>query len=191
VKTEPTPRQAQYLAFIAQYYDLVQTSPSEGDIAHFFEVSGPSAHQMVLTLEARSFLRRVPGVPRSIRLSIPLTALPAIGAPGNAGSSRAEALATFGVYVAKRLAAGNLNPIAKWGSLLRMSARLERQLRRIRAPAPTIERAIKRIDTMAHRLLRPPNPRSPSPPQVAPQPRPPSTKTPKVATPDPRQRTLF
>lgn len=66
----PTRRQAEYLAFIAQYRDLLGASPSEGDIAHFFGVSAPSAHQMVVTLEAKGLLHRLPGVARSARVAV-------------------------------------------------------------------------------------------------------------------------
>jgi Mn-dependent DtxR family transcriptional regulator len=35
-----------------------------------FQVSPPSVHQMVLTLERADLIRRIPGVPRSIELLI-------------------------------------------------------------------------------------------------------------------------
>ena len=42
----------------------------------YFNVSPPSVHQMVLTLEANGFIERVPGKGRSIRLLIPREKLP-------------------------------------------------------------------------------------------------------------------
>ena len=36
----------------------------------YFQVTPPSVHQMVLTLEAKGFIARVPGQARSIRLLI-------------------------------------------------------------------------------------------------------------------------
>ena len=42
----------------------------------YFQVSFPSVHQMVLRLEQRGLIARVPGQPRSIRLLIPREELP-------------------------------------------------------------------------------------------------------------------
>jgi len=36
----------------------------------YFRVTPPTVHQMVLTLEARGFIKRIPGRARSIRLMI-------------------------------------------------------------------------------------------------------------------------
>jgi hypothetical protein len=47
----------------------------------FFQVTAPSVHQMVLTLERRGFLRRVPGQARSIALVMPAESLPALRRP--------------------------------------------------------------------------------------------------------------
>jgi repressor LexA len=42
----------------------------------YFQVTPPSVHQMVLTLEARRLITRIPGAPRSIRLLIGREELP-------------------------------------------------------------------------------------------------------------------
>ncbi|MDA2937665.1 hypothetical protein MYX75_05305 [Acidobacteria bacterium AH-259-A15] len=42
----------------------------------YFKVTPPSVHQMVLTLEKRGLISRIPGRPRSIQLLIPPTQLP-------------------------------------------------------------------------------------------------------------------
>jgi repressor LexA len=42
----------------------------------YFEVTPPSVHQMVLTLERRGFISREPGRSRSIRLLVPREQLP-------------------------------------------------------------------------------------------------------------------
>ncbi len=70
----PTKRQLDYLTFIARYMDRFGIAPAESDIQRHFFVSAPSAHQMVVTLERRGFITRQPGVPRSIRLCIALSA---------------------------------------------------------------------------------------------------------------------
>ena len=50
--------------------------PAEADIQHHFRVSPPSVHQMIVTLERNGFIRRQPGVPRSIEILVPPEALP-------------------------------------------------------------------------------------------------------------------
>lgn len=65
---KPTPRQRQFLEFIAGYTRFLGFSPAEADMQRFFQITAPSIHQMVLTLEKRGFITRVPGQARSIRL---------------------------------------------------------------------------------------------------------------------------
>lgn len=77
----PTPRQAQYLAYIHHYTRLHGLPPSENEIADRFGVSGPSAHRMVVSLEARGLLAREPGQPRSLRVLVPWEALPELSEP--------------------------------------------------------------------------------------------------------------
>jgi hypothetical protein len=71
-----TARQGQFLAFIYYYTKVNGVPPAESDIARYFRISGPAAHQMVVTLEQRGFLRREPGVGRSIRLLLSHEQLP-------------------------------------------------------------------------------------------------------------------
>ena len=71
-----TPRQGQFLAYIHAYIKLHRQPPSEAEMAAFFGVSPPSAHQMVVTLERRGLLARTPGRARSLRVLLPTTALP-------------------------------------------------------------------------------------------------------------------
>ena len=71
-----TDKQGQYLAFIYYYTKLHGRAPSELDIQIYFRVSPPAVHQMVLTLEARGLISRVPGQARSIRLLIPREEMP-------------------------------------------------------------------------------------------------------------------
>ena len=71
-----TPKQGQYLAFIHLYMRLHRRPPAETDMQRHFGVSPPSVHQMVLTLERAGFIRRQPGVARSIELLVAPQALP-------------------------------------------------------------------------------------------------------------------
>ena len=73
---EFTPLQGQYLAFIATYERLYDEAPAEADLQAYFGVTPPTVHQMILTLERRGLITRVPGAPRSIRLRVAATMLP-------------------------------------------------------------------------------------------------------------------
>jgi Mn-dependent DtxR family transcriptional regulator len=59
-----TDKQGQYLAFIYAYSRIFRTPPAEADMQRHFQVSPPSVHQMVLTLERAGLIRRTPGVAR-------------------------------------------------------------------------------------------------------------------------------
>lgn len=61
-----TQTQGQYLAFIYYYTKLDGVPPAEADFQRYFKVSPPSVHQMIVTLEKRGFVQRMPGVGRSI-----------------------------------------------------------------------------------------------------------------------------
>ncbi len=78
MKADFTLRQGQYLAFIYYYTKLNGRPPAEADMQRYFQVSPPSVHQMVLNLEERGLITRIPGQPRSIRLVIPPEKLPAL-----------------------------------------------------------------------------------------------------------------
>ena len=71
-----TEKQGQYLAFIYAYSRMFRRSPAEADMQRHFQVSPPSVHQMVLTLERARFIRRQPRVPRSIEVLIDPKHLP-------------------------------------------------------------------------------------------------------------------
>ena len=72
----PTARQGQFPAYIHQYILVNGCAPAEADMQRFFQITPPSVHSMVLTLEQRGFIRRVPGQARSITLMIPPESLP-------------------------------------------------------------------------------------------------------------------
>ena len=71
-----TPRQGQYLAFIHAYTLVIGRPPAQADIQRFFQVTPPSVHQMLLTLERGGLISRRSGVPRSITVLVDHSALP-------------------------------------------------------------------------------------------------------------------
>jgi DNA-binding MarR family transcriptional regulator len=71
-----TEKQGQYLAFIHTYTLLNRQPPAETDIQRFFEVSPPTVHQMIIELERRGLISRVPRQPRSLKLLLPAKDLP-------------------------------------------------------------------------------------------------------------------
>ncbi len=72
----PTPKQGQYLAFMHAYTCLMRRPPAEADMQAHFGVTPPTVHQMVLSLEKHGFIRRQPGVARSIHVLLPPGSLP-------------------------------------------------------------------------------------------------------------------
>lgn len=68
--------QGQYLAFIRAYTLIHKRPPAEADMQRFFGVTPPAVHGMVLTLEKRGLIARVPGGARSIRVLVPPEDLP-------------------------------------------------------------------------------------------------------------------
>ncbi len=71
-----TERQGQFLAYIHQYSLVNGCAPAEADMQRFFQITPPSVHSMVLTLERRALIRRVPGQARSITLTVSPESLP-------------------------------------------------------------------------------------------------------------------
>ena len=71
-----TEKQGHDLAFIYTYSHMFRRPPAEADMQRHFGVSPPSVHQMIATLERNGFIRRQPGVPRSIELIVAPENLP-------------------------------------------------------------------------------------------------------------------
>lgn len=69
-------KQGQYLAFIYYYTKINGQPPAEADMQRYFRTTPPSVHQMILKLEERGFIARVPGRARSITVLLPLEQLP-------------------------------------------------------------------------------------------------------------------
>ena len=64
------------MAYIHLYTRLHRRPPAEADIRQYFQVTPPSVHQMVVTLERAGFIRRQPRVARSIELLVDPKHLP-------------------------------------------------------------------------------------------------------------------
>ena len=73
-----TKTQGRYLAFIHYYLKVHRRAPAESELQRHFQVSPPSVHQMIVTLERKGLISRVPGEARSIRLLIPPDQIPAL-----------------------------------------------------------------------------------------------------------------
>ena len=73
-----TGKQGQYLAFIHTYVLLHGRAPAEADMETFFAVTPPSVHRMVVELERRGLIRRVPRQPRSIELCVSAEEIPTL-----------------------------------------------------------------------------------------------------------------
>ena len=71
-----TQTQGQYLAFIYYYIKLHGIPPAEADMQRYFNVSPPSTHNMIVTLDERQLIARTPGAARSIRLLLSRDQLP-------------------------------------------------------------------------------------------------------------------
>jgi len=71
-----THKQGQYLAFIYYYTKINRRPPAEADIQRYFCVTPPTVHQMILRLEEKGLIKRIPGQARSIEVLLPLEQLP-------------------------------------------------------------------------------------------------------------------
>jgi DNA-binding MarR family transcriptional regulator len=82
-----TDTQGQYLAFIDAYMRVHGRPPAEVDMQRHFQVSPPSVHQMVLTLERAGLIRRQPGLARSIEVLVEPKSLPVLRPPQSVKST--------------------------------------------------------------------------------------------------------
>ena len=71
-----TAKQGQYLAFFYYYTKVNGQPPAETDIARYFGVTPESAHGMIVTLEKRKLITKVPWQARSIRVLLRREELP-------------------------------------------------------------------------------------------------------------------
>jgi DNA-binding MarR family transcriptional regulator len=79
--TRFTETQGQYLAFIHAYTLVNGRPPAESDMQRFFGVTPPSVHNMIVELERRGWITRVPRQPRSIVISVAEDELPRLRQP--------------------------------------------------------------------------------------------------------------
>jgi len=70
-----TGKQGQYLAFIHAYALVNGRPPAEADMERFFGVT-PPVHRMIVELEQRGRIRRLPREPRSIEIALYPSELP-------------------------------------------------------------------------------------------------------------------
>lgn len=73
---EYTHKQGQYLAFIYYYTELHGVPPAEADMQRYFRKTPPTVHQMVLKLEEKGFISKIPRTPRSIQILLTREQLP-------------------------------------------------------------------------------------------------------------------
>ena len=71
-----TAKQGQYLAFIHLYTKVNGQAPAEADMQRYFRVTPPSVHRMVVELEKKGLISRVPRKARSIKLLLPVEQVP-------------------------------------------------------------------------------------------------------------------
>ena len=73
-----TEKQGQYLAFIHNYSVIHGRPPAEGDMERFFGTPPPTIHNMILKLDEKGLLSRVPGQALSIRVLVAVEQLPVL-----------------------------------------------------------------------------------------------------------------
>ena len=78
-----TPKQGQYLAVIHAYTLVNGRPPAQADMQRFFQVTPPTVHQMLLTLENAGLISRQPAAARSIAVQVDRADLPTLN-PGYA-----------------------------------------------------------------------------------------------------------
>jgi len=81
MKDRFTEKQGQYLAFIDSYMVMNGRAPAEADLQRFFGTMPPTIHQMILKLDEKGLISRVPGQARSIKLLIDPDEIPRLKRP--------------------------------------------------------------------------------------------------------------
>ncbi len=71
------------MAFIAEYMkrNYAGVAPRHADFRRFFNLTPPSVNSMLIRLEQRGFIRRVPGKARAIELVINPEEIPRLERP--------------------------------------------------------------------------------------------------------------
>ena len=78
-----TRQQGQFLAFIREYMmrNEAGVAPTHAILQQFFNLTAPSVNSMLIRLEKRGFIRRVPGKARAIKLTISTDRIPQLDRP--------------------------------------------------------------------------------------------------------------
>lgn len=79
----PTRQQGQFLAFIREYMmrNEAGVAPRHADLQRFFNLTAPSVNSMLIRLEQRGFIRRIPGKARAIETTIQPDSIPSLDRP--------------------------------------------------------------------------------------------------------------
>jgi hypothetical protein len=79
----PTRQQGQFLAFIREYMKSNEAgvAPTHAAFQQFFNLAAPSVNSMLIRLEKRGFIRRVPGKARGTELTIDSEQIPPLERP--------------------------------------------------------------------------------------------------------------
>jgi len=79
----PTPQQGQFLAFIREYMmrNHAGVAPTHANFQQFFNLTAPSVNSMLVRLERRGFIRRIPHHARGIELTVNPDWIPPLDRP--------------------------------------------------------------------------------------------------------------
>jgi len=79
----PTRQQGQFLAFIREYMmrNHAGVAPTHAALQQFFDLTPPSVNSMLIRLESRGFIRRIPHQARAIELTIDPDLIPPLERP--------------------------------------------------------------------------------------------------------------
>ncbi len=82
-KNAPTRQQGQFLAFIREYMqrNYHGVAPTHAALQKFFNLTAPSVNSMLIRLEKRGFIRRIPREARAIELTIDPGLIPPLERP--------------------------------------------------------------------------------------------------------------
>lgn len=79
----PTHQQGQFLAYIREYMmrNGAGIAPAHADLQWYFQLTPPSVNSMLIRLEERGFIRRIPHQARAIELTIDPACIPPLERP--------------------------------------------------------------------------------------------------------------
>jgi repressor LexA len=79
----PTRQQGQFLAFIREYImrNELGVAPTHSALQRFFNLTAPSVNSMLIRLEQRGFIRRIPGKARAIEIICQADWIPQLDRP--------------------------------------------------------------------------------------------------------------